>query len=200
MNENIYIKFPAGATPPTGQKVKIEYIAHAKDINGYLIIQSKDTQVWLCLFGNAANLVNWLRDAAQEIENQTWSQSQRQQMQPANSQHFNLVTLQDIAPEIPIAQKLALLIERFEPTLPDIAECLRRDYKNFIGIEYGEKPDRQLESDLEQLRPILTELTENGQLIRGAKTRIAQALGLPNGGSSYQRIQAIAQAVQEQAA
>ena len=113
-------------------------------------------------------------------------------------QQFNLITIDDLAQCHSAAERLELLIERFNHSRideldPDLGliEALRADYKALTGHEYRpqgfSKPLRS-HPDLELIKPILPEiLNADGTPTWGAQQRIAQALGLPGTGGSHRR-------------
>lgn len=67
----------------------------------------------------------------------------------------------------------------------------------------GEDPvtfstEEQLDLDLETARPHLDRIIQDGQLVYGHQTRIAEALGIPNQGSYRRRIQNVVRALAEE--
>lgn len=111
----------------------------------------------------------------------------------AGEEQFNLITMADIVPELPIAKKLAFLIERFRDSDADIHEALVSDYKTFTGQTYnaGSHQDisgepSQVEQDLAILEAEKESLLNaKGQLQRGAVSRIAEMLGGQAAGHFY---------------
>ncbi len=119
---------------------------------------------------------------------------------------FSRITIEDIAAAPTPAERLALLIERFRHSLPDVAEALMDDYRSLTGRAYvpaaeraalppGESTDDELARDLARLRPYLDDILKNG---RANKSEIARRLGVSAGGSKWPHICRLAEMLEKQ--
>lgn len=89
-----------------------------------------------------------------------------------------------------------LYVKRFQETAPEVVRAYALYCKEKLGYTV---PDAdkifQVEDDLDLVQSILKEIIVNGQLIRGARTRIAEQLGVKDAGNYRARIDAVIKAV-----
>ena len=203
MDQHIFIKFSDDSLPVPGEKSRVQPQVQCHERHAYLFLQTPDRRVWFSIFGLSSEIVEFLEASAAKIRAETWANSQREAMpvEPAE-RYFSLVELTDIANVPNPTERLRLLLERFRHSPADIYDALLDDYKKLTGKSYkpevdDNQPDSDVLADVEKLRPRLKKLMKGGRVV---KTRVAEALGLPNGGSSYSYVQAVAEALEKEAA
>jgi hypothetical protein len=93
-----------------------------------------------------------------------------------------------------------LFVKRFHGTpAADVLPAIAAYYKNrgyaVPGLEAIQAAEKQLEVDVISIRSILPDIIENGQLKRGARSRIAQLWGVRDAGNYRPRINAVIEAL-----
>lgn len=117
-------------------------------------------------------------------------------------ERYGLIQLEDLPTDNP-DQCWWLIYERFKHSIPDVAELIFKEHlkgKDLAEMAAAEaRPPSQVESDLATVEAAVERadlIDEAGQPVWGHQTRIAEALGIPNAGSSNRRrIKAVARAL-----
>lgn len=107
---------------------------------------------------------------------------------PPQEERFNLVSIEDLSGDD--EHNWRLIAQRF----PDLADLIPDEYQK------AQQAVDQLGLDLEIIKPIVEELLdEDGQLVWGGQSRIAEELGITNGGTTNrQRILAVVEELQRE--
>lgn len=155
--------------------------------------------------------VNLSALAREELGVATWKR--KTAYSPGDGQRpRSAITLADLK-KVDDETALALLIERFRHSDAKIYNALLTDYYTLTKRHYKGTSDAdldlddvaaaslpqedapalvqrapsQLQRDLETIRPHLSTLIQNGQLVRGIQTRIAEILGITNAGATHRQ-------------
>jgi len=182
MDNQIYFK------RPQKPDVAVTLAPHRWGPNGHIVIASADHRVWFSLSGNIGTLVIHLRAAAKRLEEMICTEAERGIVKgevEEKPEEFNLITADDLNGDP--AHDWQLITTRF----PDLADCVP-NYAKTNGN--GHKPVDQLDLDLEMVAGQEL-LDEDGKPIYGAQSRVAEALGITNGGSHRKRIKAVLEAL-----
>jgi hypothetical protein len=203
--KQIYLRRDRPNSPP----VKVSFVTTGHGHAAYINVQTNDGLAFS--IGSSRKLIlHLLNRLISELE---ISSIAERGIIHGEAEAFNFITLDDLKENLSDEQKLLLLIERFRDSSADIYNGLLADYEAKAGHKYNsskiekggaaESPPplsipSQLHNDLQTISSYLPQLLQDNKLIRGSRTRIAEILNIPNGGSSYKRIKAVAQEIEQQ--